>query len=192
MTSPIFARMFASESDSIILDDNPDAIKWILMHAYFGHCEPPSKVSDIIILHEFLHKYAMNEMAMKCILILRKSINVETLDEIYAEIQKSGRKLLEIASKGSISPDLFLTVIGSESLEVLEIDIFKAVMSWAKMKIKSFENLDFKNMQQEEILGPVSEEEIFTKEEIVGILLASKNVSGERANDGESSYGDIN
>ncbi|RXG73482.1 hypothetical protein Avbf_08479 [Armadillidium vulgare] len=158
----------------------------------------------------------MNEMAMKCILILRKSINTETLDEIYTvslkykdnllkrkcieEIQRSGRKLLEMASKGSLSPDLFLSVLGSESLEVPEIDIFKAVMSWAKIKIKNFENLDFKkflkpylyeidflSMQQEEILGPVSEEEIFTKEEIFAILLGSKNVTDELATDGESS-----
>lgn len=74
MTSLTFEEMLADGKKELVLDDDPDAFRWILLHAYFGYLEMPSNASDAVALYKALRKYCISTMADKVALVSTLSL----------------------------------------------------------------------------------------------------------------------
>lgn len=71
MTSTVMETIIkAHPKDSEIrLDDPPDSLKWIILHAYADYFEIPSDPCNALELYEVLRKYKMKSTVLRCCMV---------------------------------------------------------------------------------------------------------------------------
>ena len=215
-SSAVFYAMFygeLAEKNSVHLKDtNEEGLQEFLRFLYTDECNL-STDNAVFVLY-LAKKYIVPSLAQKCIEFLEANLRVENAvtvvqQAIQFDEKKLERKcwnLIDVETRGAIASDAFTDIsqatlaelVKRESLNVKEVDLFKAVLKWGEAECSRKEidanpknkrvvignaiyQIRFASMTPQEFAQNASQSGILTPEEMV---LFYDNIGGvERASE---------
>ncbi len=215
-SSAVFYAMFygeLAEKNSVHLKDtNEEGLQEFLRFLYMDECNL-STDNAVFVLY-LAKKYIVPSLAQKCIEFLEANLRVENAvtvvqQAIQFDEKKLERKcwdLIDVETRGAIASDAFTDIsqailaelVKRESLNVKEVDLFKAVLKWSEAECSRKEidanpknkravignaiyQICFASMTRQEFAQNASQSGILTPEEMV---LFYDNIGGvERASE---------
>ena len=215
-SSAVFYAMFygeLAEKNSVHLKDtNEEGLQEFLRFLFTDECNL-STDNAVFVLY-LAKKYIVPSLAQKCIEFLEANLRVENAvtvvqQAIQFDEKKLERKcwdLIDVETRGAIASDAFTDIsqatlaelVNRESLNVKEVDLFKAVLKWSEAECSRKEidanpknkrvvignaiyQIRFASMTPQEFAQNASQSGILTPEEMV---LFYDNIGGvERASE---------